>query len=73
MSAQEYDLVVIGSGPAGQRAAIPGAKNGKHVAVVEARSVLGGVCINTGTIPVQDHARSCAASLGLQLPNQSMA
>ena len=51
MSAQEYDLVVIGSGPAGQRAAVAAAKMGKRVCVVEARSVVGGVCINTGTIP----------------------
>jgi NAD(P) transhydrogenase len=51
MSAIKYDLVVIGSGPAGQRAAVAAAKNGKRVAVVEARSVVGGVCINTGTIP----------------------
>jgi len=47
----EYDLVVIGSGPAGQRAAIQGAKTGKRVALIERREVIGGVCINTGTIP----------------------
>jgi len=46
-----YDLIVIGSGPAGQRAAIYGAKLGKRVAVVESREVVGGACINTGTIP----------------------
>lgn len=46
-----YDLLVIGSGPAGQHAAISGAKNGKQVALVESRSVLGGVSTNTGTIP----------------------
>jgi NAD(P) transhydrogenase len=51
MSAIKYDLVVIGSGPAGQRAAVAASKMGKRVAVVEARSVVGGVCINTGTIP----------------------
>ena len=51
MSAVQYDLVVIGSGPAGQRAAVAAAKIGKRVVVVEARSVVGGVCINTGTIP----------------------
>src|SRR6202453_4138507 len=51
MSAQQYDLVVIGSGPAGQRAAVAAAKLGKRVVVVEARSMVGGVCINTGTIP----------------------
>src|ERR1700751_5280193 len=46
-----YDLIVIGSGPAGQRAAIYAAKLGKRVALVEMRDVVGGVCINTGTIP----------------------
>ena len=46
-----YDLIVIGSGPAGQRAAIHGAKLGKRVALVENREVVGGACINTGTIP----------------------
>jgi len=46
-----YDLLVIGSGPAGQRAAIQGAKSGKRVALVERREVVGGTCINTGTIP----------------------
>jgi NAD(P) transhydrogenase len=47
----QYDLIVIGSGPAGQRAAIQGAKTGKKVALIERREVIGGVCINTGTIP----------------------
>src|ERR1700742_4426835 len=46
-----YDLIVMGSGPAGQRAAIYGAKLGKKVALVESREVVGGACINTGTIP----------------------
>lgn len=46
-----FDLVVIGSGPAGQRAAIQGAKLGKRVGVIERREVVGGVCVNTGTIP----------------------
>lgn len=48
---QPYDLVVIGSGPGGQRAAIQAAKVGKRVAVVEKQTTVGGVCINTGTIP----------------------
>jgi len=48
---QTYDLIVIGSGPAGQRAAIQGAKSGKRVALIEKREVIGGACINTGTIP----------------------
>lgn len=48
---QRYDLVVIGSGPGGQRAAIQAAKAGKRVAVVEKQTMVGGVCFNTGTIP----------------------
>ena len=48
---QSYDLIVIGSGPGGQRAAIQGAKCGRRVALVEMREVVGGTCINTGTIP----------------------
>ena len=48
---ERFDLIVIGSGPAGQRAAISTAKNGKKVALVEPREVVGGASINTGTIP----------------------
>ena len=48
---QNYDLIVIGSGPGGQRAAIQGAKAGKRVAIVERQTTVGGVCVNTGTIP----------------------
>jgi len=48
---QTFDLIVIGSGPAGQRAAIQAAKAGKRVALIEKREFLGGACINTGTIP----------------------
>jgi NAD(P) transhydrogenase len=51
MAQYDYDLLVIGSGPAGQRAAIQAAKLDKRVAVVERKAVVGGVCINTGTIP----------------------
>jgi NAD(P) transhydrogenase len=50
-STQKVDLLVIGSGPAGQRASIQGAKLGKRVVVVEKKDVVGGVCTNTGTIP----------------------
>src|ERR1700746_3475300 len=46
-----YDLIIIGSGPAGQRGAIYATKQGKKVAVVERMRSVGGVCINTGTIP----------------------
>ncbi|MCE6994114.1 Si-specific NAD(P)(+) transhydrogenase [Saccharothrix sp. S26] len=51
MSEFEYDLLVIGSGPGGQKAAIAGAKLGKRVAIVDRADMVGGVCVNTGTIP----------------------
>lgn len=47
----DFDLVCLGSGPAGQRAAIQAAKLGKRVAVIEKQRCIGGVCIETGTIP----------------------
>jgi NAD(P) transhydrogenase len=47
----DFDVVVLGSGPGGQKAAIAAAKLGRRVAVVEKRNMIGGVCINTGTIP----------------------
>jgi NAD(P) transhydrogenase len=47
----DYDVLVMGSGPGGQKAAIAAAKLGRRAAVVERRDMIGGVCINTGTIP----------------------
>jgi len=51
MSTPAYDLVVIGSGPAGQKGAIAAAKLGKKVAVIDRKEMIGGVCLHTGTIP----------------------
>ena len=51
MSEQQFDLVVIGSGPAGQKGAICAAKQRKHVAIVDRTVMMGGVCVHTGTIP----------------------
>lgn len=51
MTGYDFDMLVIGSGPSGQKAAIAGAKLGKRVGVVDRRAMVGGVCINTGTIP----------------------
>jgi len=48
---QDYDLICIGSGPAGRRGAIQAAKLGKRVAVIEQGRIVGGVCVETGTIP----------------------
>jgi NAD(P) transhydrogenase len=48
---QAYDLIVIGSGPAGRRAAVQAAKLKKSVLVIEKGRRVGGVCVHTGTIP----------------------
>jgi NAD(P) transhydrogenase len=56
---QDYDVVVIGSGPAGQKAAIQAAKAGKRVLVIERDRQVGGSCVHTGTIPsksLREHA-----------------
>ncbi len=50
-SSNHYDILVIGSGPAGQKAAVQGAKAGKRVAIVERDRAVGGSCVHTGTIP----------------------
>jgi NAD(P) transhydrogenase len=58
-SGQHFDVVVIGSGPAGQKAAIQAAKAGKRVAVIERDRRVGGSCVHTGTIPsksLREHA-----------------
>jgi NAD(P) transhydrogenase len=47
----DFDVLVIGSGPGGQKAAIAAAKLDRRVAILERRNMIGGVCINTGTIP----------------------
>lgn len=47
----DYDLIVLGCGPAGQRGAVQAAKVKKKVAIIDEREVVGGVCVNTGTIP----------------------
>ena len=51
MNDQSYDLIVIGSGPAGQKGAICAAKLRKRVAIVDRTIMMGGVCVHTGTIP----------------------
>jgi NAD(P) transhydrogenase len=51
MQSNQYDLVVIGSGPAGQKGAICAAKLRKKVAIIDRERTIGGVCVHTGTIP----------------------
>jgi NAD(P) transhydrogenase len=69
MGSFDFDLLVIGSGPAGQRAAIQAAKLGKKAAVVERRAVLGGVCTNTGTIPSKTLREAALYLSGYRLRN----
>src|SRR5438445_1973685 len=51
MSQAPYDLAIIGSGPAGQKAALTAAQLGRRVAIIDRVNSVGGVCIHTGTIP----------------------
>ena len=51
MTDSPFDLIVIGSGPAGQKGAIQAAKLAKRVAIIDRKDVVGGVCVHTGTIP----------------------
>ena len=51
MNVYDFDVLVVGSGPGGQKAAIAAAKLGRRVAIIERRDMIGGVCLNTGTIP----------------------
>ncbi len=67
MAEPTYDLFVIGSGPAGQRAAIQAAKLNKRVAIAECREVVGGVCINVGTIPSKTIREAVLYFSGYQL------
>jgi NAD(P) transhydrogenase len=71
LSAPEYDfdMRVIGSGPAGQRAAIQAAKLGKRAVIVERRAVVGGVCLNTGTIPSKTLRESAMHLSGYREPD----
>ena len=65
----KFDLLVIGSGPGGKSAAIQAAKVGKRVGMIEKRAALGGVCINTGTIPSKTMRESVLHLSGLQMQN----
>jgi len=62
-----FDLFVIGTGPAGQRAAVQAAKLGKKVGICERREVIGGVCIHTGTIPSKTFREAVLYLTGFQM------
>lgn len=58
LAGEEFDLIVIGSGPAGQRAALQAAKAGKKAAIVEKYSMVGGGCVHFGTLPSKSFRES---------------
>lgn len=62
----EYDLVVIGAGPAGQKAAVQGAKAGRRVLVVDREPSVGGACVHQGTIPSKTLRETAAALVGFR-------
>jgi NAD(P) transhydrogenase len=68
-ASERYDLVAIGTGPAGQRAAVQAAKLGRKVAVVEKRRVVGGVCLDTGTIPSKTFREAVLAYVSHRRPD----
>lgn len=57
-SSFDFDLIVIGSGPAGQKAALQGAKAGKKVAIIEECNAVGGGCVHVGTLPSKSFRES---------------
>jgi NAD(P) transhydrogenase len=59
ISSENFDLIVIGCGPAGEKAGAQAAYFGKRVAVIEGAEYVGGSCINTGTVPSKT-LRECA-------------
>src|SRR5437879_13656873 len=67
MDAQQFDLVVIGSGPAGQKGAICAAKMRKRVAVIERKGMIGGGCVHTGPIPSKTLREAALYLRGFQL------
>ncbi|MEK6579793.1 MAG: FAD-dependent oxidoreductase, partial [Bdellovibrionota bacterium] len=54
----QFDLIIIGSGPSGQRAALQAAKVGKKAAIVESYSAMGGGCVHFGTLPSKSFRES---------------
>ncbi len=63
----DFDLAVIGSGPGGQKAAIMAAKLGHKVCVVDSKAMVGGVCVNTGTIPSKTLREAVLYLTGMQM------
>ena len=65
----DFDLLCLGSGPAGQRAAVQAAKLGRRTAIVEKGRILGGVCLDTGTIPSKTFREAVLATVANGRPD----
>ena len=65
-SSEDFDLIVIGCGPAGEKAGAQAAYFGKRVAVIEGAEFVGGSCINTGTVPSKTLRESALYFSGLK-------
>jgi NAD(P) transhydrogenase len=63
----DFDLAVLGSGPGGQKAAIMAAKLGHRVCVIDSKTMVGGVCVNTGTIPSKTLREAVLYLTGMQM------
>lgn len=72
MAPFDYDLLCIGSGPAGQRAAVQAAKLGKRTAIVERGHLIGGVCVDTGTIPSKTFREAVLVATGRTSSGQTL-
>lgn len=66
LAAEEYDMIVVGGGPAGYYAAIRGAQLGAKVAIVE-KSEFGGTCLNVGCIPTKTYLKNAEILDGLKI------
>src|SRR3989442_1061707 len=66
MAQYDYDVVIIGSGPAGEKGAVTAALMGKRVAIVERQPRIGGACLNTGTVPSKTLRESALFFSGIE-------
>jgi thioredoxin reductase len=77
LSDDRFEVLIIGSGPAGQRAAVQAAKLGRRVALIERADVLGGISANTGTLPSKppgpppSSSLACASAASTATPTAS--
>ena len=69
---ESYDLIVIGGGPAGQKAAIQAAKLGRRVLLVDRQRAVGGECVHRGTIPSKSLRESAVYLSGLRQRTQGL-